>query len=476
MLNVAFVYAPIGHCSFEENLRVVNEDFGRLPPLSLSYAAAIAERAGHRVTIVDANALGLTPAETLARLRPLRPDVLGFSLSTYMFRNTTRWMKLLRDALRVPTVVGGPNVRLYPRETLDHEAVDYGVLGFGLRGLPALLDALERGTDPAGLPEVAARNASGEVVLGPVDPNANPYQELPKPARHLLPNDRYYSIISQRRNFTVMVTGTGCAFSCRYCAIAPLPRFRNTLDRVMEEITDCATKLGVREVDFFDADFFGQRKDAVALCERLVRADLDLEWSCRSRIDVLDEPLLELAFRAGCRRIFVGIETPDPRALRAMRKQVRVSDVRLTLDTMRRIGIRPLGFFMLGVPGETHRSALATIGYAVSLPLDYAQFSRMIAKPGSELHDDLRRRTNADYWRDHVLGRPVPARLPNLHSRIGEDAVETYTKLAYLAFYYRPRYVVRSLLKMRSLDELARSARTALRMLTGLKDRDGRKP
>ncbi|MBI5479261.1 MAG: B12-binding domain-containing radical SAM protein [Deltaproteobacteria bacterium] len=476
MLNVAFVYAPIGHCSFEENLRVVDEDFGRLNPLSLSYAAAIAEKAGHRVTIVDANALRLTPADTLARLRPFRPDVLGFSLSTYMFHNTTRWMKLLRDALRVPTIAGGVNLWLYPRETLEHEAVDYGVRGFGLRGLPALLDALERGIDPAGLPEVVARSTSGEVVVGEVDWKANPYPELPQPARHLLPNDRYYSIISQRRNFTVMVTGTGCAFTCRYCAIAPLPRFRNPLDRVMEEITDCVRTYDVREIDFFDADFFGQRKAAVELCECLVAANLDLEWSCRSRIDILDASLLELACRAGCRRIFVGIETPDPRALRAMRKKVRVSDVRLTLETMRRIGIRPLGFFMIGVPGETHRSALATIGYAVSLPLDYAQFSRMIPKPGSELHEDLKKRTRADFWADYVLGRPVPARLPNFHSRISEDVIEAYTKLAYLAFYYRPNHVARALLRMRSWDEISRSARTALRMLTGLKDRDGRKP
>ena len=60
MLRVAFVYAPLGHESFEENLLVVDEDFGRLPPLSLAYAAAVAEAAGHKALVVDANAQGLT--------------------------------------------------------------------------------------------------------------------------------------------------------------------------------------------------------------------------------------------------------------------------------------------------------------------------------------------------------------------------------------------------------------------------------
>jgi len=243
----------------------------------------------------------------------------------------------------------------------------------------------------------------------------------------------------------------------------------------MQEIEECVRRHGIREIDFFDADFFGHRRSATELCERLVAARLDVEWSCRSRIDILDRPLLELAYRAGCRRICVGIETPNPRALKEMRKKVRVSDVRTTLETMREIGIRPLGFFMIGVPGETHRSALATIGYAASLPLDYAQFSRMIPKPGAEIHRELVERTGRDYWRDFVLGRPVPPRLPNLYSAIDDDAIELYTKLAYFVFYYRPNYVLRSLLKMRSLDELTRSARTATRMLVGfLKDRDGK--
>ncbi len=143
---------------------------------------------------------------------------------------------------------------------------------------------------------------------------------------------------------------------------------------------------------------------------------------------------------------------------------------------MRRIGIRPLGFFMIGVTGETHRSALATIGYAVSLPLDYAQFSRMIPKPASELHEELKKRTGADFWADWVLGRPVPTRLPNFHAAISEEAVEAYTKLAYLAFYYRPNYVLKALGRMRSWDEVQRSARTALRMLAGLGHRDGKRP
>jgi radical SAM superfamily enzyme YgiQ (UPF0313 family) len=467
-LNVACIYPPFGHHPFQENLAVVDEDFGRLPPLSLLYAAAVAERHGHRVIVVDANAHSLSLSEVVHRLREFRPDVLAFTLSTYAFDTATAWMDALRRQLKVPTVAGGVNVQLFPEATMAHPAVDYGVLHFGTAGFPALLDALEAGRDPAGLPEVVTRGADGTVCLGPVDRRTNPYLHLPAPARHLVDNRVYHSFISQRRNFTVMVTSTGCPFRCSFCAIPPRPRYLNPLDDVVREVRSCVTDHGIREIDFFDSDLFADRARGLELCRRLTALGTDLEWSCRTRVDRLDEELVRAARRSGCRKMYVGIETPSPAAQRALGKRVKLDCVPANLRMMRRLGVRPLGFFMLGVPGETHRTALRTIAYALGLPLDYAQFSRMIPKPGSEMHRELVERLGEDPWVAHLRGQQRLGRLPNLWSSIGEAAIERYTKLAYAAFYYRPTYVLRALARMRSLEELARSGRTALRMIAAL--------
>lgn len=471
-MRVGFVYVPLAHHSFQENLRVVDEDFGRLPPLSLLYAAAIAQKAGHEVLVVDANCERLDLETTERRLRAFGVQVLACTLSTYMFQETTTWLGQLRKSLGVPVIAGGINPRLYPEETAQSPAIDHVVIHFGTRGFPALLDALERGVNPAGLPEVVTRGAEGTIVMGSVDPGANPYLELPRPARHLIDNRLYHSFISQRRNFTVMVTGTGCPFQCSFCAIAHLPRYENPLQNVLGEIRECVERYGVHEIDFFDADMFANRSRAFELCEGIRGLGLDLEWSCRSRIDLLDEKILTAAREAGCRQIYLGIETPDPGAQRLMRKRIGPDAVREALERMNRIGIRPLGFFMLGVPGETVLSALRTIRYAMDLPLDYAQFSRMIPKPGSEIHRELVRHTGSDPWKEHVLGETVLDRLPNIWSRIDETTVERLTKLAYLAFYYRPGYIYRALRRIRSTDELRRSVRTALRMLSDMRYSD----
>ncbi len=465
MSRIAFVYVPLKHQGFAENLQVVDEDFGRLPPLSLAYAAAIAERAGHAVTLIDANALRLTLPEVCVRLRDWRPDALAFTLSTYMFRETVAWMQSLRQALGVPTIAGGINLALYPEETLAHPAIDYGVVSFAVRGLPLLLAALAEGRTPLGLPEVVARNQSGRPVVGPTAPERNPFLDLPRPARHLLPNHKYYSIISQRRNFTIMVTSTGCDSQCAFCAIPQRPRFKNGLEQVEAEVVECVSTHGIREIDFFDADFFADPGRAKALCRLLIARNLDLEWSCRARLDRLDREGLALARRAGCRQMYVGIESASLQAQGLLRKLLRPELVRDRLDLMREAGISPLGFFMLGVPGETWRSGLDTIRYAMRLPLDYAQFQRMIAKPGSALHREVVSRTGTDYWRDFVLGRATPKRMPNLWCGLSDRLITVLTQLGYLAFYFRPRQFWRALRRLRSREELLRTGRATLRML-----------
>jgi len=467
-LRLACIYAPYGHQPFQENLRVVDDDFGRLPPLSLLYAAAIAEKAGHEVLVIDAKAGELTLEQTIRRLEEFRPQALAFSLSTYAFRSTVAWIEALRGHFGVPTIAGGINPRLYPVETLSNSSIDYCVLHFATRGLPALLNALENGTSPVGLPEVVARGPDGEPVIGEVDTSANPYDELPFPARHLIDSTQYNSFISQRRNFTIAVTSTGCPFKCTFCAIAPLPLYKNPVERVLAEIRECVERHDVHEIDFFDADFFGDYDRAMQICRGIADMGLDLEWSCRTRVDIIREEMLDAAVRSGCRQMYLGIETPDQKAQELMRKRVHVDRVRGALELMNRKGIRPLGFFMLGVPGETVLSATQTIRYAMDLPLDYAQFSRMIPKPGSGLHRDLVNVVGDDPWRRHVLGEINLERLPNIWARIDEKTIEALTKLAYLMFYYRPGYILKALKRVRSPEELRRSARTAARMLLDL--------
>ena len=77
-MKVALVHCPFGHRSFSENLKLVDEEFCLAPPIVLAYVAAILEKAGHAVIIVDANALKLSKEKTLSILKDFSPDIVGF--------------------------------------------------------------------------------------------------------------------------------------------------------------------------------------------------------------------------------------------------------------------------------------------------------------------------------------------------------------------------------------------------------------
>ncbi len=463
-MKIAFVFAPYHHKRFEENLFVVDEDFGILPPINLAYAAAFAERAGHEVILIDAKAARLTLDAVLSQLREFEPDIMGYYLSTYMFHETLSWIKEIKKAIPVPVVVGGVNCSLYPEETLSHSEIDYLVAGHADAALPALLDAVVNGESPAGLPGVGCR-VDGTVTIGEVEHGPVDFDNFPFPARHLLDNSLYYSFVSQRKNFTVMMTSLGCPYDCSFCAIVPVPRGTRSVDSVIDEIDEVYHRHHVREIDFFDASFATSRRRTVELLERIAQLNLDLEFSCRARIDSLDPELLRLMKRAGCRAIYLGLESSSQQILDDVSKSIDPDRSRKVVTQVKEAGIRPLGFFMLGNPGETLSSALHTILYSLSLGLDYAQFSRTIAKPGSGLHRQLVDFTGEDYWREYVLGNAPERRLESPWTQLSQLQIDGLTKLGYYLFYYRPWYIARVLTRVRSPEELARYIRTGVRML-----------
>ncbi len=462
-MKVAFVFAPYRHKKFSENLRVVDDDFGVFPPINLAWAAAFAEQAGHEVCIVDAKAERLSLDAAVARLRGFGPDAVGFYFTTYMFHETLAWARGIRAALHVPVLAGGVNVDLYPAETMAHREIDFALAGQAYGSLPRLLQAIEAGEEPVGIPGVCYRRED-EVVTVPPERERGAFARYPMPARHLLPNTRYYSITSQLRNFTIMMTARGCHQSCSFCPIARIPYQLRPVEAVLDEMDECVRRFGVREIDIFDADFPAPRKRTEAICQGILERGLRFEWSCRACVDSLDKDLLRLMARAGCRKVYVGIETPSPERLKAMAKRLDTSRTRAVLRDAKDVGIRPLGFFMLGVPGETRESVRETLRYALSLGLDYAQFMRTIAKPGTDLHDMVVRETGSDPWREWVLGRRGEERLPSPWTELDEREIEFWARIAYLCFYYRPSYIARAVLRFRSLDEVTRSIRSAVRM------------
>jgi len=454
-MKIGLVFNPFSYKLHEENIRIVQKYFGLFPPLSLAWVAAIAESAGHEVVIIDARTLELTIDETANILKKFKPDLIGFMMTTYMFRETMEWAAALKAAVKAPVVIGGYNLRVYPRESLMNDVVDYGCLNHALVMFPAFLRELERERNFESVPGLIYKH-NGDIIVNEASPEEEDFNAYPNPARHLLPNELYAEFPTERKNFTVMITSLGCPMRCVFCEAGGTKYSPRSPVIVVDEIEQCVRDFGIREIDIFDYDFTFQRGRVESICDGIIGRGLDVTWACRSRIDHVDAMLLEKMRKAGCRRIYYGIESSNQDILAAMHKQISVAQVMDTIDLTRRTGIKTLGFFLAGVPGETRKSLEQTVKFAKRLKLDYAQFSKLTAKPWTTLWKDMVQNTGKDYWKDYVLGVEQEKQLPRAWTSLSNEEIDRLTKRAYLKFYGSPRFLWRATKSVASFTEFKR--------------------
>ena len=463
-LKLALVYPPYGPVRNEPGIRTVKENYGIFPSLSLLYVAGILERAGCEVLFLDAHAEDLDLDQTVVRLKQFGPDYVAYTLTTYLFFQTMDWVRAIRAEVDVPVITGGVHMSIYPQETLAYHAVDYGVTHEAEVALPKLLEALVTGSDLSQIRGITYRQPDDTVVVTPkaadVDVNAAPF-----PARHLLDNSIYYSFISKYKNFSCFITSRGCPYKCIFCEQGSKPFRARTPMNVCDELEICVKEQGIRELDFFDSSFTIRKDRVIAICDEIQRRKLDIIWAARTRVDCITDDVLAAMQRAGCTRIYYGIESGNREVLATLKKSTSMDMYRDVISRTRKHGIHTFGYFMVGNPYEDDATVRQTIRLALSLDLDYAQFSKVTPMPATEMYTLLVKETGRDYWREHIeqgIDEDIPRPLCNMT----DAEIQRWTRLAYLRFYYRPRYVARALSRMKSPEEFARSARTAIQMLT----------
>jgi anaerobic magnesium-protoporphyrin IX monomethyl ester cyclase len=467
-LRVALVYPPYGPVKNEPGIKTVKENYGIFPSLSLLYVAGILESAGAEVLFIDAHAEGLTLDETVARLTAFGPSYIGYTITTYLFFQTLDWIKAIKARTGTPTIVGGVHLSIYPRETLTHEAIDYAVTGEAELSLPNLLHALENRRDLRDVKGIAFRvggptHTGGEVVVTPTEKTID-VDEVPFPARRLIDNSLYYSFISKYKNFTCFITSRGCPYKCIFCEQGSKAFRARSPKNVVDELELCVNEFGIRELDFFDSSFTIRKDRVIEICEEINRRKLDIVWAARTRVDCITKDVLSAMRRAGCARIYYGVESGNREILKVLKKSTSLELVKRVVRETREEGIDTFGYFMLGNPYETPATIRQTIRLAIEMDLDYAQFSKVTPMPATEMYTMMLEETGRDYWREFVLN-PHDDLVPRPRCNMTDAEIQRWTRIAYLRFYYRPEMIKRQLSRVKSVDELRRSAETAWQMI-----------
>ena len=456
-MKVLLIFPPI---TLKERYgREIEDVGGILPPLGLAYLAAVLEEHNQHVEILDAPALSLKVEQLPHQVSKKNPDLIGISAITPFFHRTLEAVEMMKKVCPdTTTVLGGPHASLFPEQTLaDNPSVDIVCIGEGENTLLDLAQTIERGGDLRRIKGIAFRE-NGKIVRNqPREPIEN-LDNLPFPARHRLPMTVYKPLPNQYRRLPVihLMASRGCPFGCTYCSNAVFGRRTRTRspENVISEIKSVIQDFNAKEIQFWDDTFTLKRPWVMELCQLLIKENLGVLWTCETRVDRVDKEILELMARAGCWKIGYGVESGDQELLDLVKKGITLDQVRRAVKLTKNSGIEVGLSFMLALPSETPSKARQSIEFAKELDPDYAQFCITTPYPGTELYDQAKEYgTLIQDFSSYTIWNPVF--VPRGYR--DEDEVLKMQREAFKAFYYRPSYILKRLLKIRSIGDLRRN-------------------
>lgn len=396
---------------------------------------------------LDALAEKLTPAETLRRIKEIKPEAIIF------LTGAVSWVEdfdlLAKVAIELtprPLIIGIGDI-LYAedeRYLQQHDFLQAVITDFTSNEICEYLQGERR------IFRTLSYRGNGKIISASREKQREEFS-LPLPQYEIFPYRKYRIPHGIRIPYAGILTDYGCAYRCDYCIGGELGfRLRN-IDNTIEEMKYLKA-LGIKELWIKDLTFGVNKGRTITLLERMLSENLNFTWVCLSRANVLDEERLRLMKRAGCHTIQLGVETASDELLSRYSKGVNRELVRRAIELCKKVGIRVLAHFILGLPGDTEENIRRTIEFALELDPYFASFNIAMPRMGTKFREEALRQglVNDDVTvLDNSISFPV-YETPEL----SREQLWKLRNIAIRRFHLRPRYILRRLLGVRSAYEL----------------------
>lgn len=364
-------------------------------PLGPLYVAARARSKGWNVKLFD----GMFTSDAVPFKKFLeqeQPGVIGFYTMNTIKATTLDWISRAKNSQRGLIIAGGPDASSDPEPYLKAGA-DGVLVGEGEDAILEILEAAQRGRwkDAAalsGVPGMVRANGNGD-ASSPRRDRLTHLDEFPFPAWDLLDLQPYRHLWMRRRGISAMslIAGRGCPFRCTWCAKPVLDKkfITRSVENVIAELLWLKRNFNPSYLRIVDDVFVMDRRWALKFCEEVVRANAVIPFECLARVDLVNEEMLAALKRAGCRKIFYGVESGSQKILDAMKKGTQIHQIKATAKLMHRLGIKMHAYLMFGYPGEEYRDIWKTIrlveetvphsaGVTVTYPIKGTEFYNQV--------------------------------------------------------------------------------------------------
>ena len=419
-------------------------------PTGLLSLAAVLEKKGHEVSVVDFNLLinsGEIEYDTdfydnaAKYLKNYNAEVLGFSTLCDSYPHTLQIAQRYKDKDKNAIIVlGGPQASAVDRDTLTNfQFIDLIVRGEGELTFAEVIEKLETCesfADIRGITYTYRENGSTKIKRNPDRELIPDLDSLPIPAYHLYP----ISEISDYEEIPLDI-GRGCPYDCIFCSTAQFwkRKYRlKSIGRILKEIEFLKAKYPVCVFSITHDLFTANKKRLVEFCDALIERGLIIKWDCFGRIDTMDSVLLEKMAEAGCIRIFYGIESGSAKMQSYIGKNLDLNEVLTVIKDTIKSGIRVDTSFIIGFPEEREEDLRQTIDLFIDcfhLGVEINRIGLLIPLAGTRVHQE--NKDNLIYYELTYSGGV----------RIGEDKilnleiVRKYPSVFPSFYFIKPRYL-----------------------------------
>lgn len=419
-----YLFAPI---DFVMQSGILGEDF------QLSFIDAIRDR--------------LTDVETTAQVTDLNPDVIFFLAGAINYPADLEYLARLASPGRV--LIGSGDIFLSdPSDWLRrHPFIDAVALDFTNSDLRHYLRS-----DYQSIQRMAYRTATGEIRENLAKSGATPIK-VGLPRHDLFLSDAYSFPFAKRQRFSVFLTDLGCPFHCRFCVMPSLPYSYRENSEALSELR-ALHQLGVYELFWMNQTFGVRKEDTMKLLAEMANFAPRFSWTAFCRPDLLaDEKLLAAMAQAGCHTIIIGVENGSEEILRQYRKEYSMTQIKGALALCRKQGIRTVGTFILGLPGETVETIRATSLLARTIGCDFASFHVAVPRAATKMRQEAVQAgkiSDNDYAMDQA-----GSYISLCPDGIAQATLLALRREAVRKFYLRPGFLLSQLVQQRTWFELS---------------------
>ena len=359
-------------------------------PLGLGYLIAVLKEYSTSVKLLDLELDYMEEDEFIDYIKNTAPGIVGFSCMTCSYLPALHFASLVKKAdPDIITVFGGPHPTFQAAEALAHHAVDIVVRGEGEHTFYELVMALQNKKSLSTIKGISYK-VNGNIIETPTRPLIKDLDALPFPARDIMEIEKYHE--SVRGN---LITSRGCPWNCLYCSTSQFNGHTFRARRphsIVDEMQILIQEYKCKKLGIVDDLFTFDRARVFKICNTLLERGLKAEWSCSVRADTIDRELLKKMYGAGCRTLFIGIETVNDTVMNRIRKGLKIENVKKALMLAKDVGFNIKASFILGLPFQKPDEGEGILKFAQEVglhpPSDLITVNMLCAFPGTDLYDN----------------------------------------------------------------------------------------